>query len=271
MTTHSSRSARQRPGSSGESTAATISQAGRVTHIRAVRPTTAGASTTRRSAPAQPPVTAGPGSPGRRRTSRRCVAATVEKSRWPRSVSSRAEVPRAGRTCASTWSGSSATSRVNRWRRAISKDTLATSHGRRGTRQRPVDPAHLQHEDPVRAELHGAGERDRVHDAPVEVVLATDARGRQQPRHGRARDDGVDERAGVEPVLGGPLDAGRADLEPDREVLDEGVAELLARAAAAAAWRSRCGCRSTPPGAPCAAAGRRRPGGCWRPRRARAR
>jgi hypothetical protein len=93
--------------------------------------------------------------------------------------------------------------------------------------QGPVDPADLEHEDPGRAELDGAAERDRVHDAAVEVVLVADLGRRQQPGYGGARDDRVDDAAGVEPVLRGPLDAGRAHLEPDRQLLERQVAELV--------------------------------------------
>ena len=93
--------------------------------------------------------------------------------------------------------------------------------------ERPVDPADLEHEDPGGAELHRTPERDRVHDAAVQVVLVADLRRRQQPGDGGARDDGVDDRAGVEPVLGGPLDARGAHLEPDRQLLEGEVAELV--------------------------------------------
>ena len=94
-------------------------------------------------------------------------------------------------------------------------------------------------------ERDGPAERDRVHDAAVEEVLAADLGRRQQPGYGGAGHDRVDEPAAVEPVLGGPLDAGRAHLEPDRQLLEGRVAELLDAAAAAAARRSRGGCRSS--------------------------
>ena len=172
---------------------------------------------------------------------RRCTPA---KSRLPSSESSRLDgaARRAARGPRRS-SGSSAISRWNRCRRAISKETRATSHGRRGTLSGRSIAADLEHEDPGRAELDGPADRDRVHDAAVEVVLVADPGRRQQPGYGGARDDRVDHRAGVEPVLGGPLDAGRADLEPDRQLLEGDVAELLAQPLLAAAWRSRCGCR----------------------------
>ena len=145
----------------------------------------------------------------------------------------------------STPSGTSASSRANRCRRAISKETRATSQGRLGTFSGRSMPADLEHEDPVGAQRDGPAERDRVHDAAVEVVLVADLGRRQQPGYGGARHDRVHHPAAVEPVLGRSLDAGRADLEPDRQLLEGGLAELLEPAAAAAARRSRCGCRST--------------------------
>ena len=79
--------------------------------------------------------------------------------------------------------------------------------------QRPVDAADLEHEDPVGAALDGPADRDRVHDAAVEVVLAVDDGRAQQAGHGGAGHDRVDDPAGGEPVLGGPLDARRRSLE----------------------------------------------------------
>ena len=90
-----------------------------------------------------------------------------------------------------------------------------------------VDPADLQHEDPVRARLDRAGDRDGVDDPAVEVVLAVHHRGAQQARHRGAGDHRVHHPAGREPVLRGPLDARGHALEGHRQVLDPPVAELL--------------------------------------------
>ena len=145
---------------------------------------------------------------------------TCEKSRWASSESSRPDVPRAGSTCTSTPSGTSASSRAKRWRRAISKETRATSHGRVGTFSgRSIRPT-WSTKTRSAPSMHGAAERDRVHDAAVEEVLVADLGRRQQARYGGAGHDRVDQPAGVEPVLGGALDAGRADLEPDGQVLE---------------------------------------------------
>ena len=90
-----------------------------------------------------------------------------------------------------------------------------------------VDPADLEHEHARRAELDSASQRDRVDDAAVEEVLGADLHRRQQAGYGGARQYGVHDPSGVEPVLGGPLDAGRAHLEPRGQVLEADVAELL--------------------------------------------
>ena len=96
-----------------------------------------------------------------------------------------------------------------------------------GHRQRLVHPADLEHEDPVGAAGHRPADRDRVHDAAVEVVLPVDLRRAQQPGDRGRGDHRVDHPAAGEPVLGGPLDAGRAALERHRELLEGQVAELL--------------------------------------------
>ena len=92
--------------------------------------------------------------------------------------------------------------------------------------QRPVDPADLEHVDHVRAELHGTADRDRVHDAAVDVVLVADGAGGSKPGTAALATTASTSGPG-EPVLGGPLDAGGAHLEPDRQVLEGRVAELL--------------------------------------------
>ena len=152
MTTHSIRSGRQRPGQHRRQRggARSATAAGSPTAAPSAA-TTAGATTHRRSAGSRhrPEVLVEVGH-ARPRRSRRCGPAR-RRSRGCRTGCRRGSTCRApGRTCASTLSGSSASSRLNRCRRAISKDTRATSHGRRGTRQRPVDPADLEHEDPGR-------------------------------------------------------------------------------------------------------------------------
>ena len=96
-----------------------------------------------------------------------------------------------------------------------------------GHGERTVDAADLEDVDHVGAEGDGAAERDRVDDATVEVVLVADLGRRQQPGHGGAGHDRGHDRAGDEPVLGGPFDAGGAHLEGDGQVLEAHVAELL--------------------------------------------
>ena len=127
---------------------------------------------------------------------------------------------------------SSASSRANRCRRAISNETRATSHGRRGTLSGRSMRPDLEHVDHVGAERDRAAERDRVDDAAVEEVLVADL-GRRQQARARRRWPRSRARSGRrEPVLGGPLDAGRAHLERDGQVLEGHVAELLGQPAA---------------------------------------
>src|SRR5680860_153609 len=111
----------------------------------------------------------------------------------------------------------------------------------------PVDPAHLQHEDPVRAHLNGPAHRDGVHDPAVEVVLAVHAGRRQQAGYGRTRHHGWYDRALREPVLGGPFDAGGAALELNGELGEGQVAEVLFEAVTQ--WLGRVQVRPRPDGA----------------------
>ena len=250
------------PGSTGERTAATISHAGqrhphqrREARSRRARATTR--RRTRRGARSQP-VQVGP---GWRRTSPRCAARRRAKSRWPEQgvVAGRGAAGRAGRGPRRA-AGSSAISRVNRWRRAISKETRATSHGRRGTVSgRSIRPT-CSTNSRVGAELDGAGDRDGVHDAAVEVVLVVDlaraAAARARPRWRRPRRRADRSRTSARrPARCWPRRPGTGPGGPR-----SGCRRTPRAAAAAAAWRSRCGCRSTPPAARCAAGGRRRPG-----------
>ena len=94
--------------------------------------------------------------------------------------------------------------------------------------QRALDPADLQHEDQLGADPDRLADRDRVDDAAVDEMLAVDLHRRQQPRHGRRRQHRVDQRPAVEPVLGGPLDAGRAAPERDLQIGERRVLAQLA-------------------------------------------
>ena len=127
--------------------------------------------------------------------------------------------------------------------------------------QRPVDAADLEHEDPVGAALDRPADRDRVHDAAVEVVLAVDLGRAQQPGDGGRRHHRVDDPALGEPVLGGPLDAGRAALERHRELGEGEARRAPGPAGRAAAWPSAGGCRCGRPGRPGAPGRRRTPRG----------
>ena len=87
--------------------------------------------------------------------------------------------------------------------------------------ERAVEAADVHDEDAVGAERDGAVDRDGVDDAAVDVVLAADLDRRQDARHRRAGEHGVDQRAVDEPVLGRALDRRRDALEAHRQVLDQ--------------------------------------------------
>ena len=109
--------------------------------------------------------------------------------------------------------------------------------------QRPVEAADVHDEDPRRAQLDGAVDRDRVDDPAVDEVLAADLDRRQDPRHGGGGEHGVDERAGREPVLGraprcSPRRTGSAPAGP------RSARSAAPRSASPAARRCRAGaCR----------------------------
>src|SRR3954465_4114171 len=117
-------------------------------------------------------------------------------SRYAHGLSSRVSPPPVGSTCTRTSSGSEASSRANRCRRAISNATCATSHGRRGTVSgrsiRPtcstkisLDPTPLEQEDHLGTAPHPLPDRNGVDDPTVHIVLPRDLHRREQPRHGR--------------------------------------------------------------------------------------
>ena len=101
--------------------------------------------------------------------------------------------------------------------------------------QRAFDPADLQDEDGLapRATARPTGTELTI--PPSMKCSSPRCTGGSSPGTADARQDGVDERSRVEPVLGGPLDAGRAALERHRQVVEGGPAELRASAAGAAA------------------------------------
>ena len=205
---------------------------------------------------------------GRRlRVVHRCC--TPGESRLPNSESSRLDVPRAGSTCASTPSGSSAISRANRCRRAISNDTRATSHGRRGTLSgRSIRPT-CSTKTRVAPSTHGTAHRDGVHDAAVEVVLVAHPRRRQRPRYGGARhhtaSTGPSRTSARRPARCWPRTPGTGSGALERDVPQPRPA------ASSAGPRSRCASPWRRPGGPCAAGGRRTPRGRRRWRSATAR
>jgi hypothetical protein len=84
--------------------------------------------------------------------------------------------------------------------------------------ERALDAAHLQHVDGAGAQRHGPPDRDRVHQAAVEVVRAADLDRRQQPRHRARRQHGRNDRPAAEPVRARALDASRHALERQLQV-----------------------------------------------------
>lgn len=83
-----------------------------------------------------------------------------------------------------------------------------------------VHPPYLENVDLRGPELDRPAHRNAVHEPSVQEVLTVDDDRSEQPRHGRGGEHGVDDRPTREPVLRGPLDAGRHALERNRECFD---------------------------------------------------
>jgi hypothetical protein len=102
----------------------------------------------------------------------------------------------------------------------------------------------VEHEDLLGAEGDGAIERDAVDDPAVDEVLAVDPNRGEDPRNGARREDGLDERAAAEPVLGAALDARRDALERHAEVLEPLRVEQARREPPKRVARADVGARS---------------------------
>jgi hypothetical protein len=87
-----------------------------------------------------------------------------------------------------------------------------------GDRQRALDAAHLQHVDGARAQRDGSPDRDRIHQAAVEVMGAVDLDRRQQPGHRARGQHRRHDRAAAEPACARGLDAGGDALERQLQV-----------------------------------------------------
>ena len=215
--THSSRSARQRPGQQRRERGG-ADQPQRQRHARrsTVSATTAGATTQPAQQPGQrrAPVELVEVGQRWRRTSRRCAAAT------PREVPVReqrvvarggaagraARAPRRRRAARPARGGSGAAGR--------SRTTPAPPPTAGAAPQRPVDPARPA------ARRSGSAPSWTARPTGIEFTMPPSRKCSSPTRAGGSRPGTaalathrVDQRAGVEPVLGGPLDARRAHLE----------------------------------------------------------
>ena len=90
-----------------------------------------------------------------------------------------------------------------------------------------INVAHVEDVDLLRSELDRSGDRDRVHDAAVDVVLSVDHDWRKNAGQRARRKYCVDNGAVGEPVLRRGLDTRRAGLDGDGGLLELSVRNPL--------------------------------------------
>ena len=113
-------------------------------------------------------------------------------------------------------------------------------------RPRPVDPADLEDDDPLRAELDRPFHRDVVDNGTIEVPDALDLHDREHRGDRRRRQDRLGQGPCGEPVLSRFVHVGGDTLEFDRQILESfGGQDLVQQRPQSRRWS-----RSNPPAAP---------------------